>query len=286
VPKIDIVLPAHSISTTMGVIGFCGVFLIEGERRILVDPAHCGRRPFLEAALQQRGPKPTDIDLVVLTHAHWDHVQNIDVFDHAPLLLHPDERRYSHKPHRNDWATPQWTGLILERQDLREVGEGSKVMQGVTIMEMVGHSPGSIAVMVETDGGLAAITGDALHYASVALTGVNPLVFWDPEAASKSIERVVDAADVLYPGHDRPFKVANGKIEYTVPHELTLTSVGPETPGIQFVPDYVRPVWNMPGIGDDQQLDEGIFLRPVPAYDGAGHVHGHGHGHGHDDLHD
>jgi glyoxylase-like metal-dependent hydrolase (beta-lactamase superfamily II) len=254
-PKIDILLHGFLFSTDQGLPAFCGVFLIEGEKRILVDPAHVGRRVVLEEALARRGLTPKDIDAVVLTHAHWDHVQNIDLFEHAPLLLHPDERRYSQKPHRHDWATPQWTGVILERQDVREIGDGGTIMPGVTVLEMPGHSPGSIAVMVDTDEGRAAITGDALHFAYVAKTRVNPLVFWDADQATRSIDRVLQAADVLYPGHDRPFRYRNGETEYVADLDITLLNIAADTPGVRFAPNFKREDWVMPGI-EEQRLDE------------------------------
>ena len=120
-PTIDILLPGFAIDTDQGYPAFCGVFLVRGSdaagqvRNILVDAAHVGRRPHLWDALAARQLTAADIDTVVLTHAHWDHVQNIDLFPHATLLIHADERRYAHTPHTNDWATPAWTGLLLEQ---------------------------------------------------------------------------------------------------------------------------------------------------------------------------
>lgn len=257
-PKLEVLLPGGAYGTDQGIIGFCGVYLIEGSgKRVLVDPAHVGRRVVLEAALAQRGLTPSDIDLVILTHTHWDHVQNIDLFDRATILLHADERRYSQKPHRHDWATPQWTGTMLEMQPVEEVLDGMPIIPGVSILGMPGHSPGSIAVMVETDLGIGAITGDALHFAYVAQTRVNPLIFWDEEQSRKSIDRVLSSADVLYPGHDRPFRYRDGETEYVATHELTLFNLSPGMPGLTFDPDFKRPDWVMPGI-EQQRLEESL----------------------------
>jgi glyoxylase-like metal-dependent hydrolase (beta-lactamase superfamily II) len=258
-PTIDIVLPGYAITTDEGHPAFCGVFLIEGadrdgtRKRILVDLAHVGRRPVLERRLAERGLQPTDIDMVVVTHAHWDHIQNLDLFDHAPLLLHPHERKYAHRPHRHDWATPKWTGAIIEQLQIREVAEGSELIPGVGIIDMIGHSPGSIGVTVETPRGLAVITGDALHYAYVAVSKVNPLVFWDADAARASIERVTRLADVIYPGHDQPFRLTkSGEIEYLEELRLTVMGITGQEPGLRFVQDPGWPAWVMPGIEEQK----------------------------------
>ncbi|HLH25018.1 MAG TPA: MBL fold metallo-hydrolase [Chloroflexota bacterium] len=258
-PRIDVVLGGYDLGTDVGLAAFCSVVLIEAPdasgalRRILVDPAHVGRRRFLLDALARRGLTPTDIDLVVLTHAHWDHIQNLDVFDHAPIYLHPDERKYAQRPHRNDWATPQWTGAIIERQDAREIAEGGELLPGIGVVDMPGHSPGSIGISVPTEAGLAVITGDALHFAYVLRTGINPLVFWDAEQAKRSIERIAALADVIYPGHDRPFRVAkSGEIEYLVPFRLTVNGIQPGMEGLEFPPPTQRVPWVMPGV--EEQL--------------------------------
>ncbi|MXM66819.1 MBL fold metallo-hydrolase [Streptomyces sp. HUCO-GS316] len=262
-PTIDILLPGFAIDTDQGYPAFCGVFLVRGpdtagrHRNILVDAAHVGRRPFLWNALAAHGLDAQDIDTVVLTHAHWDHVQNIDLFPNATLVLHPDERRYAHTPHANDWATPAWTGLLLEQLPVREVKDGEEIIPGVDIIGLPGHSPGSIGVIVQTDRGSATITGDALHFAYVARTKRNPLVFWDADLAARSIERVLTVSDVVYPGHDRPFRLTSeGGIDYLEPFALTLTGVRPHTRGLRFADASSRPEWVMPGVQEQRSLYE------------------------------
>ncbi|WP_191971779.1 MBL fold metallo-hydrolase [Streptomyces luteolifulvus] len=260
-PTIDILLPGFALDTDQGYPAFCGVFLVRGpdtagrHRNILVDAAHVGRRPFLWNALAAHGLDAQDIDTVVLTHAHWDHVQNIDLFPNATLVLHPDERRYAHTPHANDWATPAWTGLLLEQLPVREVKDGEEIIPGVDIIGLPGHSPGSIGVIVQTDRGSATITGDALHFAYVARTKRNPLVFWDADLAARSIERVLTVSDVVYPGHDRPFRLTSeGGIDYLEPFALTLTGVRPHTRGLRFADASSRPEWVMPGVQEQRSL--------------------------------
>ncbi len=255
-PRIDVVLDGFGINTSAGRIAMCEVVLIEGTGangrpvRILVDPAHVGRRTFLLDALASRGLAPSDIDMVVLTHGHWDHVQNIDVFAHAPLYLHPDERRYCGRPHPNDWATPAWTGDILERMQIHETADGDELIPGVGVVDLPGHSAGSIGITVQNEQGLSLITGDAVHYASVALTRQSPLVFWDAAAALASIDRAVGMADIVYPGHDQPFRLtADRQVEYLRPFSLTITGTLAGRPGLRFSGQATQP-WVMPGLED------------------------------------
>ena len=250
---VDVLLHGWNFRADTGIIGFCSVLLITGQKRTLVDVGHVGRRTALEEALTQRGLTPEDIDVSVMTHAHWDHNQNFDLFYNAPVLIHRLEHKYAHKPHRNDWATPQWTGVMVDHHPLvQEVEEGYEIEPGMRLIHTPGHSPGSVAVMVETDSGLCAITGDVLHYAGVAITKQNPLVFWNETEARKSIERVLETADNIYPGHDRPFRLVRGEIEYLTDADIIIGGLSPDMPNVSF-DTTPRQQWIMPGI-EEQEL--------------------------------
>jgi N-acyl homoserine lactone hydrolase len=254
--EVESLLPGQRLRTTVGSVGFCGMTLITGSRRTLVDVGHVGRRTALLAALRERGLGVEDIDVLVLTHAHWDHAQNVDLFPHAPLLIHPLERRYAARPHVNDWATPPWTGAMLNSHpNLVDVDEGYEIEPGVTVLHTPGHSPGSISLAVETAEGCTVVAGDAIHFPGVALSRRNPLVFWNAEQADASIRRLIAAADVIYPGHDRPFRLVDEEtFEYLMPLHVELWGHEAGTPGIHWN-NVRREPWVMPGIADQEVAD-------------------------------
>jgi glyoxylase-like metal-dependent hydrolase (beta-lactamase superfamily II) len=215
-PKVDLLLPGFSLGTDQGNVAFCGVTLIEGTKRILVDGAHVGRRNLLVQKLKDRGLTPDDIDYVFLTHAHWDHMLNVDVFPNARILISQVERDYIRDPHPGDWATPRYATLVLEAQKLQEVREGEELDEGVSVISTPGHSPGSQALLVRNGDEVAAVCGDALPNGLSVRTGLPRLVFYDLDSAKASIRRLLDTATVFYPGHDRPFTVEDaGHVRYT-----------------------------------------------------------------------
>ena len=158
-PKADILLDGYRLGSDQGSIAFCSITLVEGSdengtlKRILVDTGHTGRRPELDAMLLQRGLTRDSINVVVCTHAHWDRVENIDMFPRAAIVLHTDERRYASSPHRNDFACPEWIDAVLTRFEdrVRTVDEGTSLLPGVEVVTAPGHSAGTIAVTIASD---------------------------------------------------------------------------------------------------------------------------------------
>lgn len=214
---IDMLLHGFTLGTDQGTIAFCGVTLVRGTTTILVDAAHVGRRELLLQKLKERGLGPGDIHYLFLTHAHWDHMLNIDLFPNARVLIHPLEREYCKHPKESDWATPGYTTLILESRQLQEVREGQELDEGVTVLETPGHSRGSMALLVRTGEGTAAVSGDALPNGYAATVGLPRLVFWDVEQSKASIRKLLDRAGAFYPGHDRPFRLQDGRVVYLEP---------------------------------------------------------------------
>jgi glyoxylase-like metal-dependent hydrolase (beta-lactamase superfamily II) len=131
---------------------------------------------------------------------------------------------------------------------VQQVEEGYEIEPGVRIMHTPGHSAGTVAVIVDTDNGPVAVTGDGIQSAQVALTKQNALVFWSEKDARQSIERILAATDMVHPGHDNPFRLlSDGRFEYVVPKQLAITGLDVTDPGV-VIDRQPRPPEVMPGI--------------------------------------
>jgi glyoxylase-like metal-dependent hydrolase (beta-lactamase superfamily II) len=204
---VDVVLYGYRLTSAQGSAGFCGIYLIRsGAETILFDVGHAGRRRALIASLARRGLDPGDISAVVVSHTHYDHVQNVDLFPRAVLCLHPAELA----PQAGDLARPSWTRLLFRGRDVRAVGDGAELAPGVRVLHLPGHTAGSIGLVAGTGRGVAVCTGDALSTAAALRAGVPSVVGGDPAQARASLRRAAALADLIYPGHDAPYQVTGG----------------------------------------------------------------------------
>lgn len=210
-PAVSTVLVGHGLFSDQGSAGLCGVYLVEhGLRRILFDCGHTGRRRALHRALARRGLRTDDIDTLVLSHAHWDHIQNADLFRDAEILLHPEELSRLGEAPAHDPVTPPWSAAVLRGLAVRPVTDGCEITSGVRVVGLPGHTAGSIGLAVDTRTGTAVLSGDAVSSAKALRTGRCTVVSAGEEEAARTLARVRSAAACVYPGHDRPFTVVDG----------------------------------------------------------------------------
>ncbi|MSQ30946.1 MAG: MBL fold metallo-hydrolase [Dehalococcoidia bacterium] len=222
--EIDVVAQGFGVGTNEGMISYCGITLIRGERLTLVDVGYPARRQILLQRLEERGIKAGDIDRIVITHAHWDHSLNLLMFPNAEVVLSKDEYEYIQHPHALDQATPLYLPDILNRcRAVTTVNDGEELEPGVRVMSVPGHSPGSLAVLVETPQGIAGMVGDALPSRAAAMAPVPTagLIFFDEEAGERSARKILDTCRFVYPGHDRPFAIEGGGFKYIQPQSVT-----------------------------------------------------------------
>lgn len=262
-PSVETILDGYRLGTDQGSVAFCSVNLVQGIdeqgtlRRIMVDTGHVGRRPDLDAALRQRGLTRDSIDVLFCTHAHWDHIQNLDMFPRAEVVLHPDERRYLRRTHPNDTGCPEWTEAVVSRYEdrVKLADEGTRLLPGVEVVAAPGHSAGTIALAVATTDGIAIIAGDAIQNTTVAQQRRNALVFWNEQQANQSVDKLLAIGDLIYPGHDLPFRMnPDGTSEYLHDLDLTITGIRPDQPGLTFAEPEFQPEI-MPGIAEQRLPD-------------------------------
>ncbi len=172
-------------------------------RTLLFDTGPYAYRPILQGRLKKLGIDPGEIDTVVLSHVHWDTAANADLFPNAEIVLHEKELAYAETPAVHDADTPGYIGRALRRLRLRTMTGEQDIAPGVRIIELPGHSPGSIGALV----GDALLAGDAVTCAGDAAAGDIRSHCADHEQARASLSKASALAEVIYPGHDRPFHI-------------------------------------------------------------------------------
>jgi N-acyl homoserine lactone hydrolase len=174
-----------------------------GERQIMFDTGPYPYRPILLGRLQRLGIKPGDIDTVVLSHLHWDSATNADLFPNADIVVHRRELDYAAAPSADDWATPPYMARALRKLRLKPISAETELAPGLRVVELPGHTPGSIGLLV----GDELLAGDAVACGRDAAAGRSDLWFADGAQADASLAEALAMAPLVYPGHDRPFRV-------------------------------------------------------------------------------
>jgi glyoxylase-like metal-dependent hydrolase (beta-lactamase superfamily II) len=77
-----------------------------------------------------------------------------------------------------------------------------------------------MAALIRTDSGTIAVSGDAMNNGWSATAGMPRLVFWNEDEARRSVGKILDHADVFYPGHDGPFQMETGNVHYLGKREI------------------------------------------------------------------
>jgi N-acyl homoserine lactone hydrolase len=209
--KIDILLGGFPGRSERGYLGWSGCYLVttsKGER-ILFDTAGYNERAVLVAKLAERGIPPESLDLVILSHLHFDHAANWDMFPEAEIIVHERELAYA--------ATPEADGAILrfhsqalraERRVRAVSGDEITLASELVLVHVPGHTPGAIALATEG----VILCGDALKSRWDLLGKLSP-PWWNEAEAMRSIERLRSSGAVLYPGHDVPLELAGGELK-------------------------------------------------------------------------
>lgn len=156
------------------------------------------------------GVRPEDIDILILTHLHWDHASNIHLFPRARVIVQREEVRYAAAPldpHRPPYqSVPPW----LQSLGRFEIIEGDKeIVEGLSVHLTPGHTPGIQGVKVRAASAVYFLAGDNIplleNWNAKEKYGVPHWpngIHVDLEVFSKSLRRIEGLGDIILPGHD------------------------------------------------------------------------------------
>ncbi|SDF85601.1 MBL fold metallo-hydrolase [Desulfovibrio legallii] len=195
-----------------------------GGVNILFDTGFATQRQRLPQRLREAaGLAPEDIHIVVLSHLHYDHAYNFDLFPQARILAHTREIEHALHGAAGEFAYQNFlTQAIATSGRLEGVEEGYSPAPGVSVLFVPGHTPGCLALLLEdADAPPTVLAGDAVKNLAELATGRMPMVAL-PEEAAASIRKIRRRAAVVVPGHDRMLHVFPDRIEAAAGLPLTL----------------------------------------------------------------
>lgn len=113
----------------------------------------------VEEGLGKLGLKPEDIDIVIMTHLHGDHVELAHKYASARFIIQKAEIDFALNPHPMVVKLGSFSPRYFKDLNI-EVIEGDKeIIDGVGVMLTPGHTFGGQSVVVDTPEGTAVITG-------------------------------------------------------------------------------------------------------------------------------
>jgi N-acyl homoserine lactone hydrolase len=201
------------------------VWLIEGgEAPILVEAglanveemnrgaAHVLAEPIVQppeertvAQLASCGVRPEDVGWVFITHLHFDHVDQLDLYRSARIVVSRRglEAATAFDGWQGTWApgktleglTDLWADRVVAVDD-------AEVLPGIRTIWLGGHTPCSQAVIVETALGSVAIAGDTVALLAQLERDVPMGIADSHEQCREAMARLREEVDVVLGGHD------------------------------------------------------------------------------------
>jgi glyoxylase-like metal-dependent hydrolase (beta-lactamase superfamily II) len=164
-------------------------------------------------SLKELDVKPEEIDYVIPSHLHLDHIGwNTHPGPHgAPVITFPNARHLFHQADWNHFTNPELymregnerlqktvKTCLLPVKDaglLELVGSEQQVTDDVTILHTPGHTPGSVSILVQSNGESALFIGDLVHLCmQLTEPDWSPPYENDRAQSAKSRRRIVEEA--------------------------------------------------------------------------------------------
>jgi glyoxylase-like metal-dependent hydrolase (beta-lactamase superfamily II) len=165
----------------------------------------------MTAALAAAGVTPEQIDIVVLTHMHGDHIGGLSDGT-APTFA--NARYVTGAVEHNHWSAAGDEGFDTKVRPLGDkmtfVEGGAEAAPGITAIEAFGHTPGHMAWRIESEGQALILIADAANHYVWSLEQPDWEVRFDADKAQAAATRkellgMIAAERLPFIGYHMPF---------------------------------------------------------------------------------
>jgi len=153
-------------------------YLIFYDKKVLVDTSSFENREELLKDLKTLNIEPEDVDIVLLTHSHYDHIENIDLFKNAEIYISKKEK--------------------LKANIKNKIADVSRLkLDFIEVISTPGHTSGSISFFMPKEKIL--FSGDTLFDFGIGRTDFPESL---PEKMSNSLKKLYNLKyKILCAGH-------------------------------------------------------------------------------------
>lgn len=173
-------------------------YLVRGRgRTILIDAGAGGYKQWggkLASNLALAGVLPSDIETILLTHAHPDHVgglldaAGVPVFGTAELVVDSREVSFWEDNGNLSRASERARGNFLLARNVFDAYRGrlrtftgSEVLSGITAVPLPGHTAGHSGFRLESGGSSLLVWGDIVHFPEIQLARPEVSIAFDQD---------------------------------------------------------------------------------------------------------
>jgi glyoxylase-like metal-dependent hydrolase (beta-lactamase superfamily II) len=191
-----------------------------GEDKVRANPHfHMKKSPWM-ANLKTLGLTPADIDIVMCTHLHPDHVGwNTQLRNGRWVPTFPNARYLFERTEYAHWEKESAAGAerigevfkdsvlpVMQAGQAELVAGDHEIDNGIWLEPTPGHSPGHVVVNLETGGRRAVFSGDLMHHPiQVTHPDWSTCFCWDMPMSARTrrdfVERYAGTDTLIVPVH-------------------------------------------------------------------------------------
>ena len=173
-----------------------------GEFHFRINKAFLPKGQAIDEHLSVMGIQPSDLDYVLLSHLHTDHVSGVKLVSDAKKILVSDiELSDAEGAFAQSYEHSMWRGVNIETFKLEDTGIGPHGKSfdlfndgTITMISVAGHTNGLCAVQVKNNDKFVLLTGDAAYAKKSWEQQIQPGVMGNPENGMKSLAWINEMA--------------------------------------------------------------------------------------------